>query len=143
MDKALKQLIENTADAILVADKQGLIRYWNIGAERMFGYSAAEAVAQSLDLIIPENLRARHWQGYFRVMETGQTKYLTERLASPGARKDGSRLSLEFSMVLLRDEQGGVEGCATIMRDVTGRWHKEKELKERLANCEKQLSINT
>lgn len=80
MDKALKQLIENTADAILVADKQGLIRYWNIGAERMFGYSAAEAVGQSLDLIIPENLRARHWQGYLRVMETGQTKYLTERL---------------------------------------------------------------
>ena len=143
MDKALKQLIENTADAILVADRQGLIRYWNIGAERMFGYSAAEAVGQSLDLIIPENLRARHWQGYLRVMETGQTKYLTERLTSPGARKDGSRLSLEFSMVLLRDEQGGVEGCATIMRDVTERWYKEKELKERLANCEKQLSVNT
>ena len=143
MDKALKQLIENTADAILVADRQGLIRYWNIGAERMFGYSAAEAVGQSLDLIIPENLRARHWQGYLRVMETGQTKYLTERLSSPGARKDGSRLSLEFSMVLVRDEQGGIEGCATIMRDVTERWQKEKELKERLANCEKQLSINT
>ncbi len=77
------------------------------------------------------------------MMETGQTRFLTERLTSPGARKDGSRLSLEFSMVVLRDEQGGVEGCATIMRDVTGRWHKEKELKERLANCEKQLSINT
>ena len=143
MENQLQQLIENTADAILVADRQGLIRYWNIGAERMFGYSAAEAVGQSLDLIIPENLRARHWQGYFRVMETGWTKYLTERLSSPGARKDGSRLSLEFSMVLLRDEQGGVEGCATIMRDVTERWYKEKELKERLANCEKQLSVNT
>ena len=140
MDKALKQLIENTADAILVADRQGLIRYWNIGAERMFGYSAAEAVGQSLDLIIPENLRARHWQGYFRVMETGQTKYLTERLTSPGARKDGSRLSLEFSMVLLRDDQGGIEGCATIMRDVTARWQKKKELKERLASCEAKLS---
>lgn len=142
MDKALKQLIENTADAILVADRQGLIRYWNIGAERMFGYSAAEAVGQSLDLIIPENLRARHWQGYFRVMNTGQTKYLTEKLTSPGVRKDGSRLSLEFSMVLLRDDQGGIEGCATIMRDVTARWQKEKELKERLATCEKQLSAS-
>ena len=140
MDKALKQLIENTADAILVADRQGLIRYWNIGAERMFGYSAAEAVGQSLYLIIPENLRARHWQGYLRVMKTGQTKYLTERLSSPGARKDGSRLSLEFSMVLLRDNQGGIEGCATIMRDVTARWQKEKELKERLASCETKLS---
>ena len=142
MESQLQQLIENTSDAILVADRQGLIRYWNIGAERMFGYSATEAVGQSLDLIIPENLRARHWQGYFRVMNTGQTKYLTEKLTSPGVRKDGSRLSLEFSMVLLRDDQGGIEGCATIMRDVTARWQKEKELKERLATCEKQLSAS-
>lgn len=106
----------------------------------MFGYSAAEALGQSLDLIIPENLRARHWQGYLRVMDTGQTKYQTERLTSPGVRKDGSRLSLEFSIVLLHDEQGGIEGCATVMRDVTARWQKEKERKERLANCEKHLS---
>lgn len=142
MERQFQQLIENTADAILVADRQGVIRYWNIGAERMFGHSAAEAVGQSLDLIIPENLRARHWQGYFRVMETGQTKYLTDKLTSPGVRKDGSRLSLEFSMVLLRDEQGGIEGCATIMRDVSARWQKEKELKERLANCEKQRAVS-
>lgn len=142
MERQFQQLIENTADAILVADRQGVIRYWNIGAEQMFGHSAAEAVGQSLDLIIPENLRARHWQGYFRVMETGQTKYLTDKLTSPGVRKDGSRLSLEFSMVLLRDEQGGIEGCATIMRDVSARWQKEKELKERLANCEKQRAVS-
>ena len=139
MDKALKQLIENTADAILVADRQGLIRYWNIGAERMFGYSAAEAVGQSLDLIIPENLRARHWQGYFRVMATGETKYLLDLLTSPGVRNDGTRLSLEFSIVLLRDGDGAIEGCASIMRDVTQRWQREKALKERLAACEKTL----
>lgn len=140
MESQLQQLIENTSDAILVADRQGLIRYWNIGAERMFGYSATEAVGQSLDLIIPENLRARHWEGYFRVMATGQTKYISDLLTSPGVRKDGSRLSLEFSMVLLRDDKGGIEGCATIMRDVTARWQKEKELKERLASCETKLS---
>ena len=142
MESQHQQLIENTSDAILVADRQGKIRYWNTGAERMFGHPSTEALGQSLDLIIPENLRARHWQGYFRVMETGQTKYLTDRLTSPGVRKDGSRLSLEFSMVLLRDEQGGIEGCATIMRDVTARWQKEKELKERLANCEKNLFVS-
>jgi len=136
MDRLLWQLLQDSPDAILIADRDGAIRFWNSGAERMFGHTATEALGQSLDLIIPENLRARHWQGYFRVMETGQTKYLTERLTSPGVRKDGSRLSLEFSMVLLRDEQGGIEGCATIMRDVTARWQKEKELKERLAACE-------
>lgn len=140
MERQFQRLIESTNDAILVADRQGKIRYWNTGAECMFGHTSAEALGQSLDLIIPENLRARHWQGYFRVMETGQTKYLTDKLTSPGVRKDGSRLSLEFSMVLLRDEQGEIEGCATIMRDVTARWQKEKELKERLSNCEKKLS---
>ena len=142
MDRLLWQLLQDSPDAILIADRDGAIRFWNSGAERMFGHTATEALGQSLDLIIPENLRARHWQGYFRVMNTGQTKYLTERLTSPGVRKDGSRLSLEFSMVLLRDEQGGIEGCATIMRDVTARWQKEKELKERLATCEKQLSAS-
>ena len=143
MDRLLWQLLQDSPDAILIADRDGAIRFWNSGAERMFGHTATEALGQSLDLIIPENLRARHWQGYFRVMETGQTKYLTERLTSPGVRKGGSRLSLEFSMVLLRDEQGGIEGCATIMRDVTARWQKEKELKERLATCEKQLSASS
>ena len=142
MDRLLWQLLQDSPDAILIADRDGAIRFWNSGAERMFGHTATEALGQSLDLLIPEDLRARHWQGYFRVMNTGQTKYLTEKLTSPGVRKDGSRLSLEFSMVLLRDDQGGIEGCATIMRDVTARWQKEKELKERLANCEKQLSAS-
>lgn len=142
MDRLLWQLLQDSPDAILIADRDGAIHFWNSGAERMFGHTATEALGQSLDLIIPENLRARHWQGYFRVMNTGQTKYLTEKLTSPGVRKDGSRLSLEFSMVLLRDDQGGIEGCATIMRDVTARWQKEKELKERLATCEKQLSAS-
>ena len=142
MDRLLWQLLQDSPDAILIADRDGAIRFWNSGAERMFGHTATEALGQSLDLIIPENLRARHWQGYFRVMNTGQTKYLTEKLTSPGVRKDGSRLSLEFSMVLLRDDQGGIEGCATIMRDVTARWQKETELKKRLATCEKQLSAS-
>ncbi len=142
MDRLLWQLLQDSPDAILIADRDGAIRFWNSGAERMFGHTATEALGQSLDLIIPENLRARHWQGYFRVMNTGQTKYLTEKLTSPGVRKGGSRLSLEFSMVLLRDDQGGIEGCATIMRDVTARWQKEKELKKRLATCEKQLSAS-
>jgi PAS domain S-box-containing protein len=139
MDKLLQQLVDNAPDAILISDCSGIIRYWNSGAEQMFGHTAAEAEGQSLDLIIPENLRSRHWEGYWRVMASGETKYKTGLLSSPGVRKDDSRVSLEFSMVLLRDESGVMQGCASIMRNVTERWKKEKELKERLAACETKL----
>lgn len=136
MDSQLEQLLDNAPDAILISDREGIIRFWNRGAELLFGHAAAEAVGQSLDLIIPENLRARHWDGYHRVMASGETKYQTGLLSSPGVRKDGSRVSLEFSMVLLRDAAGAMTGCASIMRDVSERWQREKELKARLAACE-------
>lgn len=132
----LNQTLDLSQDAILISDREGIIRYWNAGAERILGYSAKEAVGQSLDLFIPEKLRGRHWDGYNRVMASGVTKYQTGLLSSPGTRKDGSQVSLEFSMVLLKDEQGEMQGCASIMRDVTERWNKEKELKQRLAACE-------
>ncbi len=136
MDRLLAQLVADTPDAVLVSDREGIIRLWNHGAERMFDYTAAEVVGQSLDLIIPEKLRSRHWEGYQRVMTTGETKYRTGLLSAPGIRKDGNRISLEFSMALLRDEAGAMAGCASIMRDVTERWKKEKEIRERLTACE-------
>jgi PAS domain S-box-containing protein len=135
MDRFFTQLVNNSPDAILISDKEGIIRFWNDGAEAIFRHSRAEAVGQSLDLIIPENLRGRHWEGYRQVMASGETKYQTGLLSSPGVRKDGVRVSLEFSMILLRDEAGLIQGCASIMRDVTERWRKEKQLKERLAAC--------
>lgn len=131
----LQQTLDESQDAILIADREGIIRYWNAGAERILGYSANEAVGQSLDLFIPEKLQGRHWEGYHRVMASGETKYKTGLLSSPGIRKDGSQVSLEFSMVLLHDVNGTMQGCASIMRDVTERWMKEKELKQRLADC--------
>lgn len=136
----LQQTVENSQDAILIADQQGIIRYWNAGAERILGYTADEAIGQSLDLFIPEKLRGRHWEGYYRVMASGETKYKTGLLSSPGIRKDGTQASLEFSMVLLKDKNGAMQGCASIMRDVTERWLKEKELKQRLAACESRNS---
>jgi len=139
MDRLLDQLVKNAPDALLISDREGVIRYWNNGAELIFGHTSAEAVGQSLDLIIPENLRSRHWEGYWRVMASGETKYKTGLLAAPGIRKDGSRVSLEFSMVLLHDEGGAMTGCASIMRDVSERWRKEKELKEQLTACEAKL----
>ena len=136
----LQQTLDLSQDAILVADQEGIISYWNAGAERILGYTAAEAIGQSLDLFIPEKLRGRHWDGYYRVMASGETKYKTGLLSSPGIRKDGTQVSLEFSMVLLKDENGTMLGCASIMRDVTERWLKEKELKQRLAACEAENS---
>ena len=140
MDSLMQQLLDNAPDAILISDKEGMIRFWNHGAELLFGHTASEAVGQSLDLIIPENLRGRHWEGYRRVMASGETKYKTGLLASPGLRKDGSKISLEFSMVLLRDDAGAMQGCASILRDVSEHWQKEKELREELTSCEKKLA---
>lgn len=127
-----EQIVKNNSDAIMFADLDGLIRLWNKGAEAMFGYSSAEAAGKSLDIIIPENLRGRHWEGYYKVMASGVTRYETELLSAPGIRKDGTRLSLEFSMVIVRDDNGAVLGTGAVIRDVTARWQKEKVLKERL-----------
>jgi PAS domain S-box-containing protein len=129
-------IVDNAPDAMIFADKEGIIRLWNSGAVAMFGYSAEEALGKSLDIIIPENLRGRHWEGYKRTMATGETKYGKDLLAVPGIRKDGTRISLEFSIVLLRDEGGQPLGPAAILRDVTARWKKDKELKDRLAALE-------
>lgn len=129
-------IISDSSDAIMFSDRTGAIRLWNSGAERMFGYTEAEALGQSLDLIIPENLRNRHWEGYFRVMESGSSHYSVDLLSAPAQRKDGSRLSTEFSMVLVKDAEGKVLGVAAIIRDVSVRWQREKDLKERIRTLE-------
>lgn len=132
-------VVAGCSEAILFSDRQGVIRLWNRGAEVMFGYPAAEALGRSLDIIIPENLRGRHWEGYYRVMESGTTRYATELLTAPALTRDGRRISTEFSMVLVRDREGVVIGAAALIRDVTSRWEREKALKARLAACEQEL----
>jgi len=134
-DRLCREIVDGIGDAVVFADREGIIRLWNGGAERVFGYTAGEAVGRSLDLIIPEGLRKRHWEGYFRVIESGVTRYGAEPLAVPGVRKDGSRISLEFSIALLRDGTA-VTGAAAVLRDVTARWLKDKELRERLKALE-------
>lgn len=131
-----RQIVEGAPDAIVFADRDGIIRLWNAGAEAMFGYRAGEAVGQSLDLIVPEKLRPRHWEGYHKVMATGVTKYGRDVLAVPGMRKDGTRISLEFTVVLVRNANGQLLGTAAVIRDMTARWEREKALKERLAALE-------
>lgn len=131
-ERLTKLIIEGTPDAVLFADQKGLIRYWNNGAERIFGFSAEEALGRSLDLIIPEKLRPRHWQGYDQVLRTGVSRYSTELLAVPALHKNGRQLSCEFSIVAIHDEENRIIGFASIMRDVTVRWEREKELRQEL-----------
>ena len=127
-------LLSTASDAIVASDRDGVIQYWNPGAERIFGHSRADALGQSLDLIIPENLRARHWQGYRQVMQTGESRYgHGDLLSVPGLRKDGTRVSLEFTIVPLKDESGTIEGMVALMRDVTKRFEEMRALKKELA----------
>jgi PAS domain S-box-containing protein len=134
-----QQIVDNTQEAIIVADRDGIIRLWNTGAASMFGYQADEALGHTLDLIIPESLRARHWAGYGRVMATGASRYGREVLAVPAIRKDGTRISLEFTLVMLRHASGEVLGAAAIIRDVTARWQRDKAMHERLTALEARL----
>ncbi|MBK5275181.1 MAG: PAS domain S-box protein [Desulfuromonadales bacterium] len=131
-DQLCSIIVKESADAVMFSDRAGLIRLWNSGAERMFGHTEAEALGKSLDLIIPENLRGRHWEGYYRVMESGESHYSIDLLSAPALRKDGTRISTEFSMVLVKGEDGKVLGVAAVIRDVSARWQREKELKERI-----------
>ena len=132
------QIVEKAADAIIFADKEGIIRLWNSGAEAIFGYSAKEAIGETLDLIVPEKLREKHWEGYRKVMDTGVTKYGSDVLAVPALKNDNSRLSVEFTIVLLKNDSGKPIGTAAIIRDVSERWQREKELKKRLAELEER-----
>ena len=134
-----RRLVAESRDAVIFADRAGIIGLWNAGAAAMFGYPPQEALGQPLDLIIPENLRARHQEGYRRVMATGATRYAQELLAVPGLRKDGARLSLEFTITLIRDEAGEILGTAAIIRDVTPRFQRDQEVKKRLAALEAQV----
>jgi PAS domain S-box-containing protein len=130
------EILRSAGDAIVFADRGGIIRYWNGAAEVMFGYTADEANGRSLDLIIPERLRQRHNEGYERAMATGKTKYATDLLKVPAVRKDGSSISLEFSVVLIGRP---VLGVAAILRDVTADWQERKDLARRIADAEARV----
>jgi PAS domain S-box-containing protein len=121
---------------MLYADREGRIQFWNAGAEAIFGYAASEAVGQSLDLIVPEKQRPRHWEGWNRVMATGVTRYGRDVLAVPAMRKDGSRISIEFYILLLRAPTGEITGAAAMIQDVTARWNQFKELRSKIAALE-------
>ena len=134
----IEAILGTVSDAIIATDADGLISFWNPGAARIFGFTTEEAVGRSLDLIIPENLRARHWMGYNRVLATGESHYgQGDLLSVPGLTKDGRRISVEFTIVLLHDGERKPVGIAAILRDVTKRFEEARELKRQLAKFKK------
>ncbi|WP_067549374.1 PAS domain-containing protein [Nocardia crassostreae] len=133
-------VVASTPDAVVVLDAEGIVRLWNGGAERIFGYTAAEAIGRSLDLIIPEKQRAAHWAGYRNSVRTGLTRYGDRLLNVPALHRDGHRLSVEFSVALLCDEDGAVVAVSAVMRDVSQRRSAERQLRLRLAELEQRLA---
>lgn len=131
-----RRIVETVGDAVIFADRDGIIRLWNQAAEGIFGYTEEEVIRQSLDLIIPERQRELHWKGYGKAMLNGVTKYGSETLSVPAVTKDGERISIEFTINLLRDGGGKVLGPVAVVRDVTARWIREKDLRQRLAFLE-------
>jgi len=123
-------------DAVVVSDPEGSITVWNPAAERIFGFTAAEALGQTLDLITPERHRRRHWDGYAKTMRTGETRYGAETLRVPALHKDGRQLSIAFTVGMVRDASHRVTGIVAVIRDETERWAEEKRLRQRVAELE-------
>jgi PAS domain S-box-containing protein len=131
------RLLQSLADAVVVADPAGAIVLWNQAATNLFGWSEEEAVGRSLDLIIPERLRGRHWDGYRRVMESGHTEYGSRLLEVPAVHRDGHTLSIAFTVTLLvRPGEQRPEAIAAVLRDDTARRRELLELRERVATLE-------
>jgi PAS domain S-box-containing protein len=130
IDRFYRTLVRDTADAIIYADAEGIIGFWNTAAERIFGFSAAEAIGKPLDLIIPESLRERHWNGYREAVRSGKSRYgAGDVLAVPALRKDGTRISVEFTILPFHDRTGRTLGMAATLRDVTKRFDEMKALR--------------
>ena len=130
----IERLTIDSPDAVVFADAAGKIRFWNRAATRIFGFEEAEALGQTLDLIVPERQRARHWEGYDRVMAGGASRYgVGDVLAVPAMRKDGNRISIEFTVLPVRDAMGAMLGIAAFLRDVTLRFEELRALRRELA----------
>jgi PAS domain S-box-containing protein len=130
----LARLATDNPDAIVYADAAGHIRFWNAAATRIFGFSEEEAIGARLDLIIPERLRGRHWEGYDKVMGGTESRYgAGSLLAVPALHKDGRQISVEFTILPLHDSGGKLLGIAAYLRDATQRFEEMRALRKEIA----------
>lgn len=124
-------LLNSASDAIVATDREGLIVHWSPGAERMFGYAESEAVGQSLDIIVPEAQRQRHWDGFHHAMASGTSRYgAGDLLAVPALTKAGTRISIEFTIDMLRAPDGTTIGTVAVIRDVTRQFEEMRRLRK-------------
>lgn len=138
---SIDDLVANAGDAVIVSDADGVIVVWNDAASRVFGFSADEAMGETLDIITPERHRDRHWQGYAKSMETGETRYGDgELLKVPALHKDGHKLSIAFTVGMLFGSDGKPSGVAAIVRDETDRWAKETGMRKRISELEARVT---
>jgi PAS domain S-box-containing protein len=124
-------LVEQAPDAVIFADRQGIIREWNPAAEKMFGHAREEALGQSLDLIVPERFREAHWRGFKRALAEGETKYSGQSLPTRSRHRDGSTIYVELTFAIVHDATGAVIGALAHARDISERWQREREQRER------------
>jgi len=140
MSIGYQQVVEALGDAVVICGPDGVIRFWNAAAERLFGFAPTEALGSSLDLIVPERLRERHWAGFDQAIATGQTRYEHDVLRVPATHKDGRALSIAFTVGLLLGPERKVTGLVAVIRDDTKRFAEERHLRQRLAELENRFS---
>ncbi|TCS39333.1 PAS domain S-box-containing protein [Paucimonas lemoignei] len=128
-----QDIFRDVADAMIFSDVDGVIRLWNPAAEAVFGYTASEAIGQSLDLIIPESLREAHWRGYRQAMSRGATVHGRRSSITRSLHKSGQTLYVDMSFAVIRDETGKTIGSAAMARDATLRYTEEKRLRRQIA----------
>lgn len=134
-----RALIEQLADAVIFADREGRIRVWNSGAEAVFGYAANEVLGRRLDVLIPLRLRCAHWKAFDQAIATGQQKYGRESMTTRSVHKDGSDLYIDLSFALVTDGTGEVLGAVAMTREITSRFRADKESRRRIAELEAQV----
>lgn len=135
-----KALVESIGDAVIASDPSGAINLWNPSATRMFGFTEAEALGKSLDIIIPQRQQQRHWDGYHKTMETGITKYGNDVLRVPAVHKDGHTLSIAFTVAMLHTPDGKISAIVAVVRDESARFAEDRALKKRLTELEMQVA---
>jgi len=138
IDSAL--MVDAIGDAVIVSDVKGDVIVWNPAAERLFGWTAAEAMGQSMEMIVPERLRKRHWEGYDKSMQTGQTRYAHDVLRVPAVDKAGRAMSIAFTVFMLFGPDGKPNACGSVIRDETERFTQDRELRKRVADLEARLA---
>ena len=132
-------LVTQSPDAIVYSDTEGAIRVWNDAATRVFGFTAEQAVGESLDIIIPERFRKAHWKGFERALANRATKYAGEALATRSARSDGTKIYVELSFAIVLDADGEVVGVLSTARDITERYEEAQANRQRIQELEAAL----